>query len=384
MNRKIVFGAALAMALAPAAVAQSDSARGGAQGASTASLSLAAAHAGKVHGHAQNPLGQPIVEAIVFATKDGTPEDSSPRFTTDATGNYSGAVPEGEYIFVLQSKEQKGTKKEIDDSGGPVKVPEKDDITVDFDGTREAYMKKLTPEERKAVEEYKAKAAAVTAANNQALKLNEVLKAERADRANKQYDQAVTLATQITAGKPAEPIGWLELGMDQSLQGKYADAVPNLQKSIELSTASPKPNPEVLRVANTYLGDDLIYTGKAADSLAAYDAAVKFDPTKAADVYAGGATIAYNKQQYDVTLQLAEKAIAADPKAPMPYFLKGQALVVKTTMDKSGKPVVPPGCIEAYKQYLALAPNGAHAADVQAILQGLGSSVQTSVKSKRS
>ena len=40
-----------------------------------------------------------------------------------------------------------------------------DDKTVDFDMTREEYMKTLTPEQRKQIEEYKAKNSAATSAN---------------------------------------------------------------------------------------------------------------------------------------------------------------------------------------------------------------------------
>ena len=61
MNRRLIFGATLALLMAPAAFAQSDSSSGGLQGAQSAHVNLNAAHTGMVHGHAQNSLGQPIV-----------------------------------------------------------------------------------------------------------------------------------------------------------------------------------------------------------------------------------------------------------------------------------------------------------------------------------
>jgi hypothetical protein len=55
------------------------------------------------------------------------------------------------------------------------------------------------------------------------------------------------------------------------------------------------------------------------------------------------------------------------------YYLKGQGLVVKASVDPKTKAfVAPPGCIEAYQMYLQLAPNGAYAGDVKDILASFG------------
>ena len=43
----------------------------------------------------------------------------------------------------------------------------------------------------------------------------------------------------------------------------------------------------------------------------------------------------------DATAAAADKAIAADPNKPLAYYLKGQALVGKSTVDKAGKIVTP-------------------------------------------
>ncbi len=58
----------------------------------------------------------------------------------------------------------------------------------------------------------------------------------------------------------------------------------------------------------------------------------------------------------------ADKAIAADPKKADAYYIKGQSLIPGATVDaKTQKVVAPPGCVEAYQQYLELAPDGPHA-----------------------
>jgi hypothetical protein len=85
----------------------------------------------------------------------------------------------------------------------------------------------------------------------------------------------------------------------------------------------------------------------------------------------------------DAVVAAADKAIAADPNKPIPYYLKGQALIGKATVDpKTSKIVAPPGCEEAYQKYLQLDPNGPMAADAKNILEQIGSKQAKSYKAK--
>ena len=69
------------------------------------------------------------------------------------------------------------------------------------------------------------------------------------------------------------------------------------------------------------------------------------------------------------------------PKRADAYFIKAASLVPKATVDpKTNKIVAPPGCIEAYQQYLELDPNGAHAVEVKDVLTGFGQTVKSSYK----
>ena len=56
------------------------------------------------------------------------------------------------------------------------------------------------------------------------------------------------------------------------------------------------------------------------------------------------------------TVPFCDKAIAADPKKADAYFIKGSSLYGEGGLDKSNKYVVPPGAVDALKQYLVLAP----------------------------
>jgi tetratricopeptide (TPR) repeat protein len=97
--------------------------------------------------------------------------------------------------------------------------------------------------------------------------------------------------------------------------------------------------------------------------------------------YNNEAAVLFNTNQMKPALAAAEKAIAADPNRPDPYFIKGQALIGDATVDpKTQKPVAPPGCIEAYQKYLELAPDGPRAPTVKEILAGFDVKIDTKYK----
>jgi tetratricopeptide (TPR) repeat protein len=386
MSGKMILAGAVALLLAPAmAVAQNDQSQGGMAGASGAKLSNAATgKVGTVHGHAINPLGVPYVNAKVFASTDGTPSSASAFGVTDTNGDYTMKVPEGKYVFVLQEANPKDPKKEIDDSGPDAKVVvEKGDLVVDFDGTREDYLKKMSPEMRKQVDELKTKNAAILAENSKIKNLNASLVEERAARKSGDLEHATQLATTITQGKPDEPIGWFELGADQIAAKKYSDAIPNLQKALELAQNAKKPMTEVQGAAEADLGEAYANTKQMAQATQAYEAAAKIDPPGAYTYYANEAILQLRLGNVDEAAAASSKAIAADPTKPLAYYLKGQSLIQKAGTDASGKVTVPPGCVEAYQKYLELAPDGTYAEEVNGILQGIGAKVPNSYKAKK-
>ena len=77
----------------------------------------------------------------------------------------------------------------------------------------------------------------------------------------------------------------------------------------------------------------------------------------------------------------ADKAIAADPKRADAYYITGQSLIQKATVDpKTQKITAPPGTVDAYQTYLELAPDGPRADEVKGILTGIGETVKSSYK----
>ena len=67
-----------------------------------------------------------------------------------------------------------------------------------------------------------------------------------------------------------------------------------------------------------------------------------------------------------------------DPNYADAYYQEALVLMNKVTLDKDGKMQAPTGTIEALQKYLSLKPDGANAEGAKAILEQLGTTVQTS------
>ncbi len=138
--------------------------------------------------------------------------------------------------------------------------------------------------------------------------------------------------TDATTAKPDEPILWETLGdaqlgqataaakvahdsktTDPSVAEKYAAAESSYQKALDLNSKTAKPSPEITAAANNQLGQALGRTGKTKEAAAAYEAAAKADPTKAATYYFNEAATLFNASAMDEAAAAADRAIAADP-----------------------------------------------------------------------
>jgi len=331
----------------------------------------------KIHGHAQDPANAPIANGQVMLSTDG----KTPLFTfpTDANGDYKGeGIKPGTYYVTLMATPGKAV-----DRFDNVKFTAGTDTLQDFDLSRPEYIKNLPPEQQKALQEAKQKNAEINKENQAVGKLNDLLKQARADNAAKKYDESVTLMQQATTMKPDAAVLWLELGIAQTGLKKYDDAAVSLKKALDLDTASKKPNPEVQAADNNALGEVYANTNKITDATAAYDAAAKLQPANASMFYTNETIVLSRAGQTDATIAAADKAIAADPKKPIPYYLKGQALISKATVDpKTQKIVAPPGTADAYNKYLELAPDGPMAAEAKSILAEIGEKVNTKYSDK--
>jgi len=354
-----------------------------------------------VHGHVQNAAGQSLTKGDVKLTTDRSSDAKSRKyaytFPIDASGNFTGSgVAPGDYVAIVFVDD-----KSLDFIDNLV-LAAGDDKTANFDMTRKEYLDKMTPEEKKTLEEFKKQNAAAVQANSKIANLNALLTQARADNKAGNYPAAIAAMKDATAGKPDESILWITLGdaqlgdadtdakgakaagkspTDPAIEAKYQDAANSYKKGVDLNAASKKPSPETAATAYNQMGTAYGKMGDAKSSSEAYDNAAKALPANAGMYYFNEAATFYNAGKMDDAAAAADKAIAADPKRADAYYIKGQALIPKATVDpKTQKIVAPPGCVDAYQTYLELAPTGSHADDVKGILTGIGEQIKSTYK----
>lgn len=369
---------------------------------------LAQAPAGaNVHGHVNDAIGNALAGVQVKFTTDKTSDAKTRKYPysvdTDANGNYKTVtpLPAGDYLVVVFKGDVQADYQLITLKNG-------DDKTLDFDMTREEYIKAMTPEQKAQLEEFKKKNAAATSANAVINKLNATLKTVRADLAaaaptKGDVSADVTSMKAAVDAKPDTGLLWVTYGdtllaqadhlaaedkkagkpaaSDDDVQKNYGEAVEAYKKAISLDSTGSKPNMPEVAAANNQMGTALSRSGKAAEAVPAFDAAVKAEPAKAGMYYKNEAVVLFNSNQNDEALAAADKAIAADPNGADPYWIKGQVLIAKSTFDqKTQKLTAPPGCVEAYNKFLELAPNDPKAPGVREVLTSLGEKIDTKFK----
>jgi tetratricopeptide (TPR) repeat protein len=360
-----------------------------------------AAGSGKVHGLVNDPSGAPITAGTVSLYAGGMTspsQDPAYTFNVDSTGSFHGDnVKAASYTIVFRAPDT--PKDKVVDQLDNVQVNAGQDTEANIDMSRPAYLAKLTPEQRKQIEEAKTKNAAILKANAQIKNLNADLGKARQDDKDKNFADAAALMQKDASIKPDAAVLWVELGIAQegmaaaghvaAGQQGWTDAETNLQKGVTMDAAEKKPDAQMEGAANDKLGEAYAYDGKIPESQAAYDAAAKANPTQAGMYYENESIMMDRMSQTipaaaDAIVPAADKAIAADPNRAIPYFLKGRALVAKSTIDPKTQKMAPPdGCVDALQKYLQIAPSGPFAPDVKAMLTELGQSQETSFKAKK-
>ena len=366
---------------------------------------------GKVHGHVTNPTGASQRDGSVSLSTDGG-HTSKYTFPVNSSGDYSGDAPPGTYTLLFRQADTPPDK--MVDSFDGIKIVTGQDTPQDVDMSRKAFIDKLPPDQQKQLEELRAHNAAAMQANEVIKNLNSDLRvvvqdikdadvaraaavqtlgtsAAKADVDAKEteiktakYTEVETLMLKDTAAKPDASVLWAQLGQGQIGLKKYDEAETTFKKVLELEAASKKPSISIQGLADSGLGEIYARTGKIQQASDSYDAAAKVNPTMGGFYLKNEAVIFFQTNQPDAQVAAADKAIALDPNQPVLYYLKGNGLVGKTTMDdKTKKLVPPPGCLEAYQKYLQLAPEGLYAGEVKGILAGFDQKIDNTFKAAK-
>jgi tetratricopeptide (TPR) repeat protein len=184
----------------------------------------------------------------------------------------------------------------------------------------------------------------------------------------KQWPDAEAALKQLSSSEPRWEYSDA-LGVAQFNQGHYADSIETYQRAIEL--AGKNASPAAIASMLTTIGNANLKLKKNDAAIVAYTKAAALDPNPAVAYFNLCAVMFNMGQPAAKTVPFCDKAIAADPKKADAYFIKGSSLYGEGALDKSNKFVPPPGAVDALKQYLVLAPGGAHVQDVKLMLDAL-------------
>ena len=162
--------------------------------------------------------------------------------------------------------------------------------------------------------------------------------AQTGDDRNKSYDQAIANYNKGLAAKPNDAGVYNQIGNLYGKEKKIPEATDALSKAAQLDpTMAPK--------AYFNMGANLVNSGQ---------------PEKATDFF--------------------KKATDADPNYYEAWYQYGSLLMMQGKVDpKTGAQSYPPDTSVALKKYVELQPNGAHAAEANAMLQAMGEKVETKV-----
>jgi tetratricopeptide (TPR) repeat protein len=253
---------------------------------------------------------------------------------------------------------------------------------------------------------------AVAKEGNTVKALNEKMTAANTASAAGDFDTAIASLNEATAIDANRDLIWYKLGeaytqsvakqTDPAEKAKRLEtAVTDYQKAIELkkaeSTATGDKKPDAAKQADDQkklaayyngLGNALGRSGRTDDAVQAYTQASQVDPTNGGMYFFNlGAVLTNANKAGDQKMARAaadafDKAIAADPTKADAYFWKGSNLVQLATL-KGDKMVSPDGTAEAFQKYLELKPDGPHAGEAKAMLEGMGASIETSYGKKK-
>jgi len=361
----------------------------------------ASASAGMIHGRVINPSGSPQKDGTVSLSVDGG-VTLSDNFPVSATGNYSGQAPPGEYTIVYRAPDTPEGK--IVDYISGVVIVAGQDTAQDIDMTRQEFVARLSPDQQRLLHELsEANIAAASDANRGASAVNADLQIvnldfQAADNArvtaaqnlgaaagptdldemtseieNAKLAEIETLMTKDASTDPNEPVLWIALARAETGLKNYLDAETNFKKALDLAFKEDPPRLEVIGAAQSGLGEVYALTLMVDDANSAFDAAAKADPSNASRYLRNQAIIFYNARNFPAQIDAANTAIKADPDQAVLYYIKAQGLAEDARVDpETNKLVLPPGCADAYRKYLELAPTGPHAAQVTEFLQRTG------------
>lgn len=231
---------------------------------------------------------------------------------------------------------------------------------------------------QKAEYEKKKKEEAAAMAKNK--ELNDAFNAAREAQTAKNYGAAIEAFTKASVLDPNQHVVW----------GNMADsyAARAATETGDAATADYTKAAESYQKAITIKPDDAAYHNNYAlvlaknkkfdEAQAELTKAAQLDPQQAGKYYFNLGAVYVNTGQNDPATDAFKKAIELDPMYSEAYYQLGLTLFAKATTTADGKIVPPAGTADAFQKYLELAPMGPNVDSAKAMLEAMGSKVETS------
>jgi tetratricopeptide (TPR) repeat protein len=188
------------------------------------------------------------------------------------------------------------------------------------------------------------------------------------------WPRAVATAQQLT-GLKATSLNLKLLANAELYSGSAEDALATYSRALAAAQQEKPANDQAMGnwkdgLAQIYIGkgNALLKLYRTAEAIEAYNQSAEF-AANAGRAYFNVCAVLYNNGNTHESAAACRKCVQADPTKADAWFILGSVLFVDSPIDKEGKVTASPETREALEKYLALAPDGPHAADVKAMLQ---------------
>ena len=190
----------------------------------------------------------------------------------------------------------------------------------------------------------------------------------------KEWPHAVAAAQQLV-GLKATPLNLKLLANAQLYSGSADEALETYNQAL---AAAEKEKPVGGQPMNEWKdGSAQIYIGKGnallklkrtAEAIEAYNQSAGL-ASNAGLAYFNLCAVLYNNGNTQESAVACRKCVQADPSRANAWFILGSVLFADSPINAQGKVTASQEMREALEKYLALAPDGPHAADVKAMLE---------------
>lgn len=338
-----------------------------------------------LQGEVKGEDGKPLKDALVKIDRKDI--KGSYKVKSDKKGHwYYGGLPIGVYRVAVEvdGKERDAVDNIKSRLGDPLEVPvfdlsahKEQAAAAAAGGTPTKEQERGMTAEQKAAYEKKLKEQQAEMAKNKELNDNfnagvEAQTAGNWDVAIEKFEAAGKMGpTQnVVFGRLADSyISLAKVKTGAERDAALEKGVAAYQKAIELKPDAPEyHNNYAIALANQK---------KIAEAQTELTKAVQLDPPQAGKYFYNLGAVLTNTGQNDAASEAFKKAIEADPNYADAYLQYGITLMGKATVGTDGKMVPVPGTAEAFQKYLELRPDGKDVDTAKAMLQTIGSTVET-------